>query len=92
MYVCVCVCDGGGGGRGGGGRRLSKLYGIPILTLIFHSGKNIKKNIFVRSVWRSSNSSINHYGQKQIADKAYNGAQQIIFCMRKLLCFDSQVL
>ena len=35
--MCVCVRG------GGGGRRLSKLYGIPTLALIFHSGKNVKK-------------------------------------------------
>ena len=46
MYVCVCEV---GGGDGGGGRRLSKLYRIPTLALIFHSGKNVKK-IYICSV------------------------------------------
>ena len=32
-------------------------------ALSLHSGKNVKIYIFARSVWRSSNSSINHYGQ-----------------------------
>ena len=59
MYLCVCGGGGGGGGREGGGLKLPFTGSQPSLS----ASIAVKIYIFVRSVWRSSNSSINHYGQ-----------------------------
>ena len=76
----------------GGGWSLSYFYGIPTLALSFHSGKNVK-NIYLFGPFGGL---LTHpliiTGNKQITDKVYNEAQLIIFCVGKLLCFDSQVL
>ena len=55
-----------GEGEWGSGLKLA-LRDPKTLALSFHSGKNI----FVRSVWRSSYSSMNRYWQ-QITGKAFN--------------------
>ena len=91
--ACICVCVGGGGwgsGRGGWGS-LSKLYGIPTLALIFHSGKNVKYIYLFGPFGGLVTHPLIITGNKQITDKAYNEAQLIIFWVGKLLCFDSQV-
>ena len=75
---------------GRGGVALAR-YGILTLALSFHCGKN--KNIHL---FGPCGGLLTHpliiTGNKQITDKAYNEAQLIIFCVGKLLCFDSQVL
>ena len=62
--VCVCVGGGGGGGGGGGARGVLKpaLRDLnPRQAPSLHSGQI---HIFVGSLWPSSDSSMNHYGQQ----------------------------
>ena len=81
--MCVCVC-----GRGG----LSYLYRIPTLALSFHSGKNVKMYIFVRSVGGLLARPLIITGNKQITDNVYNEAQLIINCYVLILkSFDKMI-
>ena len=80
--MCVCVC-----GRGS----LSYLYRIPTLALSFHSDKNVKLYIFVRSVGLLARPLI-ITGNKQITDNVYNEAQLIINCYVLILkSFDKMI-
>ena len=88
MYVCMCV----GGWRRGGGS-LSYLYRIPTLALSFHSGKNVKKYIYLFGPFGGL---VSHpliiTGNKQITDKVYNEAQLIINCYVLILkSFDKMI-
>ena len=53
------------------------------------SASTVVKNIFVRSVWRSSKASVTHFGQqKKITDKAYNEAKMMTKQKQRVKTFE----
>ena len=65
---------------GGLGGSLSYLYRIPIFTLSFHSGKNVKNTYLFGPFGGLLTHPLIITGNKQITDKVYNDAQLIINC------------